>query len=84
MFDKQKNKQPINLYEAKKSSSFQVVSVPQIQLLENMGLRNGTQITIQNRYALGGPVLLRVEGAYDLALGKDIAQQIAVREADVI
>ena len=80
MFDVRINKQPINLYEAKKSSSLQVASIPQIQLLENMGLRIGTQVTVQNRYALGGPVLLRVEGAYDLALGKDIAQQIAVTE----
>jgi len=27
---------------------------------------------------LGGPVLLRVEGAFDVAIGKDIATQIAV------
>ena len=74
------NKQPISLYEAKSKGTFEVASIPQIRLLESMGLRIGTQITIQNRYALGGPVLLRIEGAYDLALGKDIAQQIAVRE----
>ena len=74
-----KNK-PINLYQAKKRGNFQVASVPQIPLLENMGLRIGTQITLQNRYALGGPVLLRVEGAYSVALGKEIAQQIAVEE----
>ena len=78
------NKQPINLYEAKKRGTFRVASIPPIQLLENMGLRNGTQITIQNRYALGGPVLLRIEGAYDLALGKDIARQIAVKETDTV
>jgi len=74
------NKQPMSLYQARKQGSFQVASVPQIQLLENMGLRTGTQITVQNRYGLGGPVLLRVEGSYDIALGKDIAQQITVKE----
>ena len=41
----------------------------------------GTEVTVKNRYALGGPVLLRVEGAYDLALGKDIARQITVKDA---
>ena len=71
----------MSLYEAKKFGTFQVASVPRIQLLENMGLRVGTKVTLQNRYNLGGPVLLKVEGAYSLALGKDIAQQIAVREA---
>ena len=74
------HKQPMSLYEAKKAGTFQVASVPQIGLLEGMGLRIGTKVTVQNRYGLGGPVLLRVEGAYSVALGKDIAQQIAVRE----
>ena len=69
-----------NLYEAKETAAFKVVSVPDIGLLESLGLRTGTQITLQNRYALGGPVLLRVEGAYSIALGKDIAQQITVQE----
>ena len=74
-------KQLMSLYEADRQGKFQVASIPNIPMLENMGLRPGTQITIQNRYALGGPVLLRVEEAYDLALGKDIARQIAVKEA---
>ena len=74
------NKQPMSLYEARKQGVFQVASVPQIQLLENMGLRTGTQITVQNRYKLGGPVLLLVENSYNIALGKDIAQQITVKE----
>ena len=75
------NIQPISLYEAPKNNVLLVASIPQIQLLESMGLRTGTQVIVQNRYSLGGPVLLRVDGAYNLALGKDIAQQIAVKEA---
>jgi len=70
----------MSLYEAKKKGMFQVTSVPDIGLLEHLGLRVGTQIAVQNRYALGGPVLLRVEGAYSIALGKDIAKQIGVCE----
>jgi len=73
-----------NLYEAKKMGTFQVVSVPGIGLLENLGLRNGTQVTLQNRYGFGGPVLLRVEGAYSVALGKDIAKQITVQEVNAL
>jgi len=70
----------MNLYEAKKRGIFQVISVPTIGLLESIGLRVGTQVTIQNRYTLGGPVLLSVEGAHAIALGKDIAKQIGVEE----
>ena len=70
----------MNLYEAKKNGIFQVTSVPNIGLLENLGLRNGTRVVVQSRYALGGPVLLRVENAFAVAIGKDIATQISVRE----
>jgi len=69
-----------NLYEARAKCDFRVDSVPNIGLLESLGVRAGTQVTVQNRYALGGPVLLRVEGAFSVAVGKDIAKQIAVRE----
>jgi Fe2+ transport system protein FeoA len=69
---------PINLYSANRLSDLLVVSVPANGLLENIGLRTGARVSVQNRYALGGPVLLRVEDAYSVALGKDIAVQIGV------
>jgi len=72
-----------NLYSADRNGRFEVISVPNIKLLESMGLRNGTQVSIQNRYRLGGPVLLRVENSYSLALGKDIAIQIGVKRVGV-
>ena len=82
MSDKTARTGPGNLYEAKQMGSFQVVSVPNIGLLENLGLRTGTQVMVQNRYSLGGPVLLRVENAFSVALGKDIAKQITVQEVE--
>ena len=72
--------QVTNLYEAKKHSIFQVASMPNVGLLQGMGLRVGTRVAVQNRYALGGPVLLKVESTYSVAIGKDIATQIAVKE----
>ena len=68
----------INLYEANKSDTFIVAAVPDISLLENIGLRVGTQVAVRNRYGFGGPVLLNVEDAYYVALGKDIAKRIEV------
>jgi hypothetical protein len=67
------------LYEAKKKNEFIVAKTPDIALLKNLGIRAGTRIKIQHRYALGGPVLLWVEGTYTVAVGKDIAKQIEVR-----
>ncbi|MCL2844238.1 MAG: ferrous iron transport protein A [Chitinivibrionia bacterium] len=76
------NKKTINLYAAQKKRMFKIISTPEIGLLENMGLRAGVKITLQNRYAFGGPVLLRVADAYSIALGKDIASQITVCETN--
>ncbi|MCL2864448.1 MAG: ferrous iron transport protein A [Lachnospiraceae bacterium] len=72
-----------NLYAAQKNDILEITSVPKIDLLENIGLRSGTRLFIQNRYACGGPLLLRVEEAYNVALGKDIAIQIGVEHAGV-
>ena len=72
--------QGINLYEARKHRTFQIVSVPPVGLLENLGVYAGTRVAIQARYAFGGPVLLRVAGAYLVAVGKDIAKQIVVMD----
>jgi len=67
-----------NLYQAPKNGTFKVIFTPNIKLLKNLGLRAGTKLAVQNRYALGGPILLRVEDSYSIAIGKDIATQIAV------
>jgi Fe2+ transport system protein FeoA len=71
------------LYEAKKRSEVLIVSVPEsktFELLNSLGVRVGTRVKIQNRYAFGGAVLLRVEDTYSVALGKDVAKQITVVE----
>ena len=70
----------LNLYGVNKNKTFQVESIPEIGLLQNLGLRTGTKVVVQTRYALGGPVLLRVEDSFSVAIGKDIATQISVKE----
>jgi len=71
----------MNLYQAKGNKTFHVTSVPNIGLLKNIGFRKGTKVSVEKRYAFGGPVLLKVEDAFAVAIGKDIATQVAVEEA---
>ncbi|MCL2002947.1 MAG: ferrous iron transport protein A [Oscillospiraceae bacterium] len=73
----------LSLYEAVGKGALRVASVPDIKLLENLGFRVGTRIAVQTRYRLGGPVLLRVEDSYTVAVGKDVARQIGVTEETV-
>ena len=68
----------ISLYKAEKNSILQIVSIPNVILLEHMGLRNGARIKICNRYIFGGPVVIQVEDTYVLAIGKDVAKHIQV------
>ena len=68
------------LYKVKKLHRYRVVSVPEIAQLNGIGIRVGLNIYIQNHFFLGGPVLLRVDDAYTVALGKGIANQIFVEE----
>jgi len=70
----------INLYEARKNGTFQVASIPNVGLLQSIGLRTGSKVAVQHRFGLGGPVLLRVEDSFAVAIGKDVAKQISVRE----
>ena len=72
----------VNLYEAKKDTCFSIATVPNIGLLNSLGLRVGTRVYIKNRYPLGGPLLLYVEDAFSVAIGKDIATQIAVKKVE--
>ena len=69
-----------NLYAAKKRISLEIISAPDIALLNGLGIRKGVKIEIQDRYAFGGPVLLKAEDAYCIAVGKDIASRITVEE----
>jgi len=73
----------MNLYEARKNKAFKIVSVPNNELLKNLGIHQNREVIIQNRYAFGGPILLRVQNAYSVAIGKDIAKQISIKEAAV-
>jgi len=70
----------ISLYDAKANKPVLITAVPDIGLLENLGVRVGTRVMIQSRYAWGGPVLLRVEDSFAVAIGKDIAVQISAQE----
>ncbi|MCL1882886.1 MAG: ferrous iron transport protein A [Defluviitaleaceae bacterium] len=68
----------MSLYMAAKNDIYKVSSVPNIGLLNNLGIRVGTKIAVQQKYAFGGPVLLNVEDSFFVAIGKDIATQITV------
>lgn len=72
------------IYTAQKNKNYVIChipnNIPNISLLKNLGIRKDSQIFKKHTYRLGGPVLVSVD-LREIALGKDIAEQIIVKEA---
>jgi len=67
-----------SIYQAKDGKEYVITSAPEIGLLRSLGIVKDKSIHKRMTYKLGGPVLLMVESS-EIAIGKDIAEQILVR-----
>jgi len=76
---------PVSLYDMSKNSCCRVVNIPNNTLLDSLGISKDAMIIVQNKYAFGGPVLLKVDTAL-VAIGKDIPSRYWLRrsQANVI
>jgi Fe2+ transport system protein FeoA len=68
----------MSLYKSALNREYRITHVPELGILKGLGVRKGTRLQPVHRYFLGGPVLVIVDGAYSVALGKDAALQIQV------
>lgn len=56
-----------------------IKKLPKIKLLNFLGVREGISISIKSVQPFGGPIVIRV-GNRDVAISKEIAEQIEVKE----
>lgn len=70
-----------NLYNVKNGKHYIILRVPDINLLSSIGLFRGAEILKEHTYGLGGPVSLSLS-TRKIAIGKDIAKEIIVKEVD--
>ncbi|HHW98389.1 MAG TPA: ferrous iron transport protein A [Firmicutes bacterium] len=68
-----------DLYAASEGKCYTVEQVPPAALLSCLGICPNSLVQKKYRYGMGGPVLLQV-GSREVAVGKDIASHILVRE----
>lgn len=68
-----------DLYGACEGKRYAVEQVPQAALLSCLGIYPDSIVEKKYRYRLGGPVLLQV-GSREVAVGKNVASHILVRE----
>ena len=69
----------MSLYTMKKNSRCIIESLPQVPLLDSLGLRMGSTIEVQSRQPMGGPVVVRL-GNRSVAVAREYAEQMIVRE----
>lgn len=67
----------MTLYNLNKDNRCRIVSLPDVGLLESLGIRKGLKVCIKNKQPLGGPVILQT-GTRNIAIGRAIASEIVV------
>ncbi|MGF7184383.1 ferrous iron transport protein A [Desulfitispora alkaliphila] len=69
----------MTLYTIKNKDCYIIDKLPQIGLLNSLGMREGAVVSIMSKQPLGGPVVVKLGGRC-LAISKDVAEQITVKE----
>ncbi len=71
------------LNKADKGRFYTVVSVPDVSMLQALGIRKNDVIYKKHSYLFGGPTLLEID-AREVAIGNQIAALIDVEEREFI
>lgn len=69
----------MSLYRLKNKTACVIESMPVLALLNSMGVREGIKLIVKSKQPLGGPMVVQV-GNRNIAIAKDIAESIVVRE----
>ncbi len=67
------------LYNLNNNSKCTVESAPSNGLLRSLGIRKGISLSIMTRQLAGGPIVVQI-GRRSIAIGRDVAEQIIVKE----
>ncbi len=69
----------LDLYTAEINKTYLVNTMPEIDLLNSLGVFEGAEIFKKSTYKMGGPVLILIDNR-EVAIGKDTALLINVEE----
>ncbi|NLJ99429.1 MAG: ferrous iron transport protein A [Tissierellia bacterium] len=69
----------MSLCKCNRKNKYRVIGLPDLYLLKVLGIREGTLFEVQSRQPLGGPMVVKV-GNRSIAIAKDVAREIIVRE----
>lgn len=69
----------MELYKLKKKKRFMIKQLPKCPLLQSLGVFVGLSTVVKSKMPFGGPIIITV-GKREIALGKEIAEEIMVEE----
>lgn len=69
----------MKLTDSIKRKRYIVEAIPDIEFLTSIGIDKGIEFIMETRQPLGGPVVIKI-GSRNVAIGKDIAREIEIRE----
>ncbi|QUH24826.1 FeoA family protein [Serpentinicella alkaliphila] len=67
------------LYKLKTNSKCIIEKLPMGGLLTSLGVREGIVVSVKSKQPLGGPIVIDL-GLRDIAIAKDVAEHIQVKE----
>ena len=69
----------MKLKEGKRKRHYQILTVPPVPALQNIGIYPGQRVEVRFQYPFSGPVIVRIYRR-DFAIGGTIAEQIRIKE----
>ncbi len=72
----------MELYNSNNDEWYQVIDIPDMALLNTLGVFVGAKILKKFTYKMGGPVLILINSR-EVAIGKDLALKIQVEKCEV-
>lgn len=70
------------LYTSSDNEMYVVISIPDNPILTTLGVFEGAKLTKKLTYKMGGPVLITISSR-EVAIGKDLSEQILVEKCEV-
>ncbi|MBU5485818.1 ferrous iron transport protein A [Clostridium sp. MSJ-11] len=72
----------MNLYDLKVSSNCEIGNIPEIPLLNSIGVRKGIRVEVVSKQPFSGPIVIKI-AKRNIAIAKEIANKIKVKEVAV-
>ena len=69
----------MNLSKVESNKVYKIISIPDVDMLESIGIRAGDTVIKKLTYPLGGPTIVEIDNR-EVAIGNKVAIRVAVEE----